>query len=212
VLRVPSRRLLALAALLPLPAAVRGATAHLEASARSTGQELGAASSLVVQALGQPSAASPADEDVQSALAPAAPEEGVESEAEGAREAARSPAHGARRRKPVGSVLVSQAKVLELARASAVPSGHVVERSGARPPGIQLSGVSALGIGLADGDVLTEVAGSPVRSEGRVVGIVVGALARHDARISATFWRGQAPWALVVELPRVTLPADLTPK
>lgn len=187
-------------------------TACLVASARDAGRELGAGSTLVFQALGPDRAGGAPDEDVQTAIVDGDPADIVR-EHDGALDAASgSSSHRARSPKRGGSVLVTQSKVLELARASAVPSGHPVERRGARPSGIELSGVTGLGIGLIDGDVLTDVAGSPVRSEGRIVGIVVRALARHDARISATFWRAGSPWTLVVELPRVTLPADLQPR
>ena len=73
--------------------------------------------------------------------------------------------------------------------------------AGARPAGIELSSVSALGVGVHDGDVLTEVAGQPVRNEGQVVGAVLALRARRAASISAVFYRGQERWSLVVEMP-----------
>ena len=98
-------------------------------------------------------------------------------------------------------VLVTEGTVLRLARGGVVPEGRPVEAASARPPGIELSRVSALGIGVHDGDVLTEVAGHPVRSEGQVVGAVLALRARRAASISAVFYRGRERWSLVVEMP-----------
>jgi hypothetical protein len=103
--------------------------------------------------------------------------------------------------KPGRGVLVGASTVLRLANRGAVPEGHPVNAAGARPAGIELSSVSALGVGVQDGDVLTEVAGQSVRSEGQVVGAVLALRARRAKAISAVFYRGQERWSLVVEMP-----------
>jgi hypothetical protein len=107
------------------------------------------------------------------------------------------------------SVFVSQHTIIRLANARAVPTGQPVAASASRPAGIALAGVGALGIGLRDGDVLTEVAGRPARAEGQVVAAVLVALTRHERQISAVFFRGAEKWLLVVELPIVTLPENV---
>jgi hypothetical protein len=83
------------------------------------------------------------------------------------------PARGkARRGAPVSashSVSVSAATVLELAESGARPRGKPVGATAQRPAGLRLSGVSALGIGVEDGDVLTEAAGVPALDASGVI-------------------------------------------
>ena len=127
---------------------------------------------------------------------------------------------GARTAKPgdvTGGIYIGKDTVLRLANAGVVPSGQPVAASGSHPAGILLSGVGALGVGLSDGDILTEVEGLPVRSEAQVVGMVIAARSRHAAQMSAIIWRPSAPahehpqgtqgthngerWTLVVAMP-----------
>jgi hypothetical protein len=103
--------------------------------------------------------------------------------------------------KPGHGVLIGASTVLRLANRGAVPEGRPVDASHGRPAGIELSSVSALGVGVHDGDVLTEVAGQSVRSEGQVVGSVLALRARRASSISAVFYRGAERWSLVVEMP-----------
>jgi hypothetical protein len=102
---------------------------------------------------------------------------------------------------PKHGIRVSQASVLRLARARVIPSGQFVAASGARPSGLKLSGTSALGIGVADGDVLTHVSGVPVTDKGQVVNLVLQARARNATQIAGRFYRGEEPWLLLVEMP-----------
>jgi hypothetical protein len=88
-----------------------------------------------------------------------------------------------------GGIYVGKDAVLRLVRAGVVPSGQPVAASSSRPAGILLSGVGALGIGLVDGDILTEVEGRPVRTEAQVVGMVLAARSRHAEQMSAVIWR-----------------------
>ncbi len=76
------------------------------------------------------------------------------------------------------------------------------------PAGLLLRGVSALGVGLQDGDVLTEAAGQKASSVAVVVGIVLAARARQAKEISGRFYRGSAPFVLTVEQP---YPAEPVP-
>lgn len=102
---------------------------------------------------------------------------------------------------PKHGIRVNRANVLRLARARAVPSGQFVAAGEGRPAGIRLSGVSGLGIGVRDGDVLTHVSGVPVTDKGQVVNLVLQARARRAAQVTGRFYRGAEPWLLLVEMP-----------
>jgi hypothetical protein len=99
------------------------------------------------------------------------------------------------------SVFVPASVVLRLARARAVPGSRPVPATSDRPGGVRLSGVGALGVGMQDGDVITEVAGRAVQSEGDVASIVIAALGRRTSQLSAVFYRGKSRGSLVVEIP-----------
>jgi len=98
-------------------------------------------------------------------------------------------------------IRVSSAQVLALAARRAMPSAVFVKATAQRPSGLLLSGVSALGVGLQDGDVLTEAAGQKASSVATVVGLVLAARARKDPEISGRFFRGSLPFLLTVEQP-----------
>ncbi|MGC4091562.1 MAG: hypothetical protein QM756_27510 [Polyangiaceae bacterium] len=110
--------------------------------------------------------------------------------------------------KPKGpsGVFVSAANVLRLANAAAMPHAVYVAALGARPAGLRLIGVSGLGIGMRDGDVLTRVLGADVSSVAEVVQRVVAARNRRAREISGEFWRDGARWSLVVEQPYIDAP------
>jgi hypothetical protein len=88
-----------------------------------------------------------------------------------------------------GGIYVGKEAVLRLVRAGVVPTGQPTAASSSHPAGILLSGVGALGIGLHDGDILTDVEGHPVRTEAQVVGMVLAARSRHAEQMSAIIWR-----------------------
>jgi len=98
-------------------------------------------------------------------------------------------------------VFVSQEQVLKLASTRARPHGTPVPASGARPAGLKLAGVAALGIGMQDGDVLTRAVGQPALSSGAVIQAVLSARARRAAVLEGEFWRGGQRWLLRVEQP-----------
>lgn len=117
-----------------------------------------------------------------------------------------------------GGIFIGKDTVMRLARAGVVPTGQPVAASAAHPAGILLAGVGALGIGLVDGDILTDVEGRPVQTEAQVVGMVIAARSRHAEQMSAVIWRRNgAPahahphahpdahngerWSLVVAMP-----------
>ena len=104
---------------------------------------------------------------------------------------------------PKRGVRVSAATVLRLANSGARPSGIPVPAEGPRPAGLMLTGVSALGVGILDGDVLTHAGGRPALSEADVVSLVIAARGRQVSAIGGRFWRNGEPWNLVVEQPYV---------
>lgn len=102
---------------------------------------------------------------------------------------------------PTPVVFVSQEQVLRLASTRARPHGTPVPASGARPPGLKLAGVAALGIGMQDGDVLTRAVGQPALSSGAVISAVLSARARRAPVLEGEFWRGSQRWVIRVEQP-----------
>jgi hypothetical protein len=115
--------------------------------------------------------------------------------AKGAKRSAKAP------RDP--SLFIDAATVLRLANGGARPRGTFVGPAGKRPPGLLLAGVSNLGVGVADGDVLFQVEGVPATDEGTVVGIVLSARAHREKTVSGRLWRGGERWNLTVEMPYV---------
>jgi hypothetical protein len=106
-------------------------------------------------------------------------------------------------------IRVSASTVLRLANNGARPTGAPVAPSGARPAGLLLSGVGALGIGMRDGDILTDAGGRPALSEGDVVGVVIASRGQRVPTISGRFWRNGEPWQLLVEQPYLQIaPAE----
>lgn len=102
------------------------------------------------------------------------------------------------------AVFVPASVVLRLANGGAsVPRAVPVPALGERPAGLRLLGVSSLGVGMRDGDVLTRVLGAEVGSVGEVVARVIAARNQRARNISGEFWRDGARWVLVVEQPYV---------
>ena len=102
---------------------------------------------------------------------------------------------------PERGLRVSAPTVLRLANARVIPEGSYRPATREHPGGMVLRGVSRLGVGLRDGDVLTHVAGAPATSRSAVVAAVLAARAKRAPAISATFLRQGEPWSLTVEMP-----------
>lgn len=98
-------------------------------------------------------------------------------------------------------IRITAAQVLALAARRAMPHAVFVKATAERPAGLLLGGVSALGVGLQDGDVLTEAAGQKATSVPVVVGVVLAARSRQATEISGRFYRGSVPFQLTVEQP-----------
>lgn len=99
------------------------------------------------------------------------------------------------------SVFVSAAKVLALVESGARPRGTPVRATAKRPAGLKLTGVTGLGIGVLDGDVLTEAVGVPALNAGAVIEAVLRARSRGETALSGTCYRGDERYAIVVEQP-----------
>lgn len=104
------------------------------------------------------------------------------------------------------ALFVSQATVLKLAQTSARPRGAFVPQTSEHPAGLRLSGVAALGIGLQDGDILTEALGITPRGPGEIIGAIIEARAQHARFLSGTAWRHGESFRITVEQPY--LPAE----
>ncbi len=103
--------------------------------------------------------------------------------------------------RPKRGIRVPAATVLRLAGSGVRPSGVPVPANGDRPAGLALQGVGALGVGLRDGDVLTQVAGAPASSAGAVIGAVLAARQRRAPAMSGLVYRDREKIALYVEMP-----------
>lgn len=108
---------------------------------------------------------------------------------------------------PVGALFVSAERALRLSREASIPASRYVPAQGERPAGLQVAGVSGLGIGVRDGDVLTKVAGAEVRSSAAVISLVLKLRAQKAKAISGEMWRGQQRFQIVFEMPYVAAPA-----
>jgi hypothetical protein len=186
--------LVALALLLPAPLfSVAGA-----ALADRIGQRLGAASAELGEHL-QVRAETPVPAALLLPLG-----EALEPEERRSRTAAPEPGGLPRGRVQAaasGSVTVRAESVLRLASVGARPSAVPVRAQGDRPAGLALIGVSGLGVGLVDGDILTHAGGAAARSAGEVVGLVIASRGARVSQISGRFWRRGRYYHLVVEQP-----------
>jgi hypothetical protein len=112
--------------------------------------------------------------------------------------------HGAGKPGPKGkpsALFVSQATVLKLAESAARPRGTFVPQTSQHPQGLRLSGVSALGIGVQDGDILIEALGITPRAPGELIGAIIQARAKNARSLSGTLWRQGDTFAITVEQP-----------
>jgi len=101
----------------------------------------------------------------------------------------------------VNALFVPQAKVLALAQTAARPQGSFVTATSEHPPGLLLTGVEGLGIGVNDGDILIEALGVTPRSPGQIIALVVQARARKAQFLSGVLWRRGQRLRITVEQP-----------
>jgi hypothetical protein len=186
-----------LALLLPLPLLVALAAFGSARVADSLGTRVGGALSAIADLL-----------SVEKPLEVAEPFELRASMTEEVTGVAESPAKKPKPKlgkRPPGSpgkgIFVSAATVLKLASRGGRPRGTPVKAHGARPAGLRLTGVSALGIGLEDGDVLTRALGRPALSAGSVVESVIVARSKRAKVLDGEFYRGNDRYVIQVEQP-----------
>jgi S1-C subfamily serine protease len=67
--------------------------------------------------------------------------------------------------------------------------------------GVRLGGVARLGVGLADGDIVTSIDGTKTPDDDTATAVVLGAVGRGGRTVHATLVRGTEPINVVVELP-----------
>jgi len=103
--------------------------------------------------------------------------------------------------KPPHNVFVSASSVLRLAESAARPQGSFVQKTLQRPAGLRLSGVSVLGIGLEEGDILIEALGLPAQSSGAIVGAIIAARAEKARHLVGKVWRRGQTFQVTVEQP-----------
>ena len=118
--------------------------------------------------------------------------------------ATKAPARGAAKARPKAApaaLFVSKATVLRLSQSSARPQGSFVSQTPEHPAGLRLLGVSAMGIGVQDGDVLIEALGITPRSPGQVIGAIIEARAKQARFLSGTVWRQGQTFRITVEQP-----------
>lgn len=115
--------------------------------------------------------------------------------------------------KPRGhrGIHVGAKTVLSLAERGTRPSGIFVQAEGKRPAGLMLLGVSSLGVGLRDGDILTHAAGQRATSEGQVVSLVLSARGARQAQIGGRIWRDGVSFPLVVDQPYLSVSQEKAP-
>lgn len=195
---------------LALPVSAVFAPDRLESEASSLGGRLGACVAALEAACARPA---PAELPAIDPVEPMAPFAAPPSAGSGGK-------HGGRKGVPSkatafsGGIYIGKETVLRLANAGVVPAARPVAAAPGRPGGLQLFGVGALGVGLTDGDILIEVEGRPVQTEGQVVGLVLGARSRRAPQVSAVVLRrphganGTAAgkderWSLVVAMPYI---------
>ena len=99
------------------------------------------------------------------------------------------------------AIHIDTSTVLCIAQMGIQPSGKPVPPKGKRPAGIALFGVGALGVGVLDGDVLTEVLGQPVRSQFQVIAMVMAARSANMSTVTGTLWHGMRAYSVAVDQP-----------
>ncbi len=99
------------------------------------------------------------------------------------------------------SIHVDSTTVLCIAERGLQPNSKPAPQKGKRPAGLSVFGVGSLGLGVADGDILTDVLGQPVRSQAQVIAMVIAARNQNMSSISATLWHGMKPYTVTVDQP-----------
>lgn len=122
--------------------------------------------------------------------------------------------NGAPRQLPASSrvrqpgIRVTAQNVLRLAEMGASPVGIPVAAGAGHPAGLSLQGVSGLGIGLEDGDILVRAHGQPALDPGAVISAIIASRGRRVPVITGEVWRAGRTIPLVVEQPYLVESGD----
>jgi S1-C subfamily serine protease len=81
-----------------------------------------------------------------------------------------------------------------------------------KPAGIRLTGVSGLGVGLRDGDVIVAVEGEPALDEDAATDIALSTILHGGSTLRATAMRGSRLVAITAELPPAPPPPEAAGK
>ncbi len=117
--------------------------------------------------------------------------------------------HARKRQTPTAAlrgVFIPAKRVHALANRGQRPSGSPVPATEWRSAGVAMHGVGGLGVGLCDGDVLTQVGGTPATSQGAVISAVTGAVNSGARGLSGIVWRGRQRFVVTVEFPKSLRP------
>lgn len=190
-------RLLAL--LLPLPLLVAVAAFGSARAADALGARLGGALSVIGRVVGVEARVDSSEPfELPADLARPTPDAPPAAKKAGAKKPLK--------KAPAKGIFVSAQTVLKLASRGGRPRGTPVAAAGPRPAGLRLSGVSALGIGLEDGDVLTRALGRPALSASSVVESVIVARAKRVKVLDGEIYRGNDRYVIQVEQPYLDAP------
>jgi hypothetical protein len=106
------------------------------------------------------------------------------------------------------SIYIPAPKVLCLALQGTQPSGRPTPARGKRPAGVAVYGVTGLGVGVKDGDVITEIMGQPVHSVAQGIALIIAARAARQHLITGTLWRATRAMSIAVEQPYTVSDCD----
>jgi hypothetical protein len=74
--------------------------------------------------------------------------------------------------------------------------------AGGKSRGVRLTGVSGMGVGLKDGDIIVAVDGQPAMDDDTATDLALAVVARGDRVLHATLLRGDRPIDVTLELPK----------
>jgi hypothetical protein len=161
------------------------------------GQAWAVALSRVMAPLAPPTDQQPPEISVE----PDGPEPDVVEVAVATGKGAKRPAKVAPKPAVPSALFVSAEAVLKLAESAARPRGSFVAATATTPAGLRLSGVSGLGIGVQDGDILIEALGITPRASSQIIGAIIEARAKNARYLSGTLWRRGQSFRITVEQP-----------
>ncbi len=108
-------------------------------------------------------------------------------------------------------VRIGRAGLQRLIARRHVPSSQAVSATPSHPGGLMLPEGSSLGVGMRDGDIITEISGVPVATSGEATRLVLQALQQRVPVIQGRFYRAGSYHPLSVEVPYPSASAPKPP-